>query len=640
MLKHTWRLTFGLSGSMLLCSAPAQAQFLHNPQAEEQANAALDEYHSTRNAHLALFKARSDALAAMATRLEAAIATALRSERDATIVDVLQAPRAQRAGALGEQIDERISAIVGGDGNAKLLKNTTDPLLEALLNRADITSRINGRRPFVFTDPSRFDETEAARIIGEAHARITAATAGPGTFKYQDLCINRLIRAATPAAPRGVIGVAQMVAELKLMGLTASLPADKDLKQIAFDLAVVCGRVLEVQEQAQFLEGLKQAPRNYQPFISLAGYAVASDQYNGAPSVAIRMGQTLFALKDELDTARNDVKTATDLAKKLKDQQTALKEAANRGAKAEITKYACELVKLIGTPMIEEGAASLSCLDKDKAGTTGEATALAGSVIPVATITAPPAPAAADDLKSIDLCEQRVTLGCARTIAEELGLASFDRLRAEIAYEIAGYLSDPDALANTAAEICKPTDMDGTAKNKRICMTQAGIETLDLLDQISGIATGQPGRLAELALLITDAENRIADAEARAASLSQQIDNLASQRQALAAELRILLAADHMLEQRADPRRALLVVARSYDEGRIAFQQGADRQQLLRLAGFNVREEKATRGRYAIADGLLGTVSTATKSGLTSEDAARFLAAIGVTTLGVAEVAK
>jgi len=167
------------------------------------------------------------------------------------------------------------------------------------------------------------------------------------------------------------------------------------------------------------------------------------------------------------------------------------------------------------------------------------------------------------------------------------------------------------------------------------------METLRLLDQARDVAAARPGHLAELAILIADAEGRVADAQARSNALTRRIDNLAAQRQALAAEVRLLLDARSRLGvDNVDPRGPLLVYAHSYDVGRLVHRKFADRQQLIKLEGFNDREEQVVRARYAIADRLLGTVGTAAASGLKPQDAARFLAAVGVTTLGISEAAK
>ena len=67
--------------------------------------------------------------------------------------------------------------------------------------------------------------------------------------------------------------------------------------------------------------------------------------------------------------------------------------------------------------------------------------------------------------------------------------------------------------------------------------------------QMTFSARLNPGRLAELNILIIDAQNRIADAEARASAFNRQLANLDGQRKALLAELGLLIDARKRLNE-------------------------------------------------------------------------------------------
>jgi hypothetical protein len=238
-----------------------------------------------------------------------------------------------------------------------------------------------------------------------------------------------------------------------------------------------------------------------------------------------------------------------------------------------------------------------------------------------------------------------VTLACARQTAEAYGLASFDKARESALFEITTLLADPQARAAAEKENCgrpsgavAPEDM---ARATRVCLTASAMELLGVADRASHISAGRPGELAALGVRIADAQMRVGTAQARAAALTRRIENLASQRASLVNELNILLQAYAKLRQpRSDYRLALLDYGRSIDNGRLPYERANDQLTLISLNEFASREEQVVKGRYALADGLLSTITSSTSAGLKPAEIAGFLSAIGISTVGIAEISR
>ena len=234
-----------------------------------------------------------------------------------------------------------------------------------------------------------------------------------------------------------------------------------------------------------------------------------------------------------------------------------------------------------------------------------------------------------------------MTLACARQIAEAFGLASFDKARESGLLEAAQLLADPKARAEAVAQNCGPPGAGATDAQithaTRICLTRSAMDLFGLADRAANIQAGRPGELAALGTRIADAQTRVGTAQARAAALTRRIDNLAAQRAALVRELNILIQARRDLARERDYRLALFGYARSVDGGRLAYERMHDQFTLIALDEFASREQQIVKGRYAIIDGLLATITSSTGAGLKPAELAAFLSAIGVTTLGIAK---
>ncbi|WP_373928457.1 hypothetical protein QTN93_15075 [Sphingomonas aerolata] len=567
-------------------SAPGLSQFLYNQKADDQAKAALDEYRTSRDAHLGIFKTRRDTLTTLANRLDEAITASVRADRDAVVIEVLDLSPTAQVERLKDKTDRRLESITGFK-RSELVTAAPASTIGILLDGAGLGPRIEGVRPFIM--PSSFSEESAQNLLKDfpgAHEKLLASAGAGGSFFYKDFCHKQVIR--DPAANPPVKPLLDVIAIIRGLGIEPPVP-------VAAQVTAICNDVVKSDASQIVLP----ADEKYNALKGLAGYELSSDLTMLTTSEAVMLGQNLSALKGELDKAKGEIKAQASKAAPLKAARAALEKARENGAWDQVSKLADDLAKALGKP--DQG---------------GDATA------------------------SEPACGGKITMQCARDVAEQLGLVDFDRLRASVAAEIAGYLADPDALAKATESKCgKPGVL--TDETRRVCLAFAGMETLRLLDQARDVAARRPGQIAELAILITSAESRIADAQARSTGLVRRIDNLAAQRQALVTEVRLLSDAREPLDRSdVDARGPLLVFARSYDEGRLPYDRLFDRQQLLKLQSFNDREEQVVRARYAIADGLLQTVSTATASGLKPEDAAGFLSAIGITTLGITEAVK
>ncbi len=579
-------LTFVLLAST---SVPAGAQIFYNKGADERAKAALDEYRASRDAHLRIFKTRRDALATRGRALDDAIAGAIRAERDWEVAELLELQPAAQTIRVTRKVDERLLQITGlsyGEiQNAILNGGSANGLLlaKAGLEVRDKSGLLPPQIPSGFT----FDEKNAKKWLSSypsAYEKLSGTTgAGKGTMRA--FCEQKVI--SSPLNNNPVKSAGEVLAVITPLGIAR--PVD-----VALVVTGICGSLVTHirSDAARQDSGANSALR------ALAGYALPIDDPMPM-SESVRLGQDLTRLQARLDEADAEIDTQKARAEELKKNRKAVKDAAEAaaksGAKATVTDAAAGLARAIGK--------------------------------------------APDNAAIGKACEGELTLSCAREVAEALGAVSFDRLRASVAVEIAGYLADPVALAQAAKDKCGTVPASEEAK--RVCLAHAGLETLRVLDQANEVSSGRPGQLAELAILITDAESRVADAQAKSTALIREIGNLDAQRRALVGEAELLRQARLALAANVnDPRAAVLILARSYEEGRLTYQQNADRAQLLKLEGFNDREEEAVTGRYAIVDGLLQTVSSATAAGLKPEDAARFLAAIGVTTLGISEAVK
>lgn len=649
------RLLVGVSLGLSFPSA-AQAQLLYNAKLDAQAKAALTEYQTMRDAHLAILKDREAAIAALSDKVDRAVIAAVQAERDREVVEVLARPETGAAAVvtrreeLDSLLEDRIQQL-SGLTTARLRASSGEQ--RRLLDRAGIAT--SGIQEEAYRPVVVFGDAEAIAVMGEAHQRyfdkpkptgpaagdrrpgatiagggrrpgssgVTTDPAGsprPQPFTYAEFCksVPNTV-GATPAQQKGHFD--SLMADTRL----AAIP-EGPRKDVAIRLLYpICPRLNEADRQNQLAAGASAGELS--PLKALAGIGLTYADVGDSDALeAVDLGLSIEQLRAELALAKASVKSAQDELKTLKREQKALQEAMKGGSAVDVAAAATRLLNIVGKPPSQTAAPPAALAGGDSAATTD-------------------ADAEADAAPAVDPCSGPVTLACASLLAESYGLANFERARESALIEIAGLLADPKARADAAKANCSPPGPNVNdaqmAQATRICLTRSAMDLLGVGDRAADIAAGRPGELAALAVRIADAQMRIAMAEAKSAALTRRIDNLNAQRAALVNELNILLQAKAYLDEKgSDYRVALLDFGRSVDRGRLAYERASDQFSLIALSDFAAREAQVVKGRYALIDGLLTTITSSTGSGIKPAEIASFLSAIGVTTLGIAEAAQ
>jgi hypothetical protein len=628
--KFLVSVSFGLS-----LSGAAQAQVFYNEKLDAQAKAAMTEYQAMRDTHLAMLKAREAGVTALSQRVDEAVVAAVRAERDLEVVRVLERPLARQGDIPSRQ--EELDALL--TGRIQAISGLTLAQLRApdvdfrreLIDRAGIVT--TGREGHAYRPSVVFGEAAAQRVMGEDHqffdgprppAQVPAERDRPKGgervvpgdkpegFTYATFCETVPDILGMSGAQQGE-AFAALRADPRLKDLEDPVPRVRIAQRL---LNQICPHF----HAARRLKA-KTGP-GYNQLKALAGIGLSPEDIGDSTGLdAIDLGLSIGQLRSDLGLANAEVKKAQGELKRLKEAQKALKKAMEDRSASDVQAAAARIVGIVGKPPSAPAAP----------------VALAGTAEPASGSQAQPAAAS-------DSCSGPVTLACARQTAEAYGLASFDKARESALFEIAALLADPQARADAAKANCGPPAADVSdeqiAQATRICLTKSAMDILALRDRAADIAAGRPGELAELAVLITDAQMRVAVAEAKAAALTKRIDNLDAQRAALVNELNILLQAKTHLDQGRDYRVALLDYGRSVDKGRLAYERAGDQFTLIALNEFAAREEQVVKGRYALIDGLVATITSSTAAGLKPQELAAFLSAIGVSTLGIAEAAQ
>ena len=604
----------GASAAMFLASA-VHGQLLYNEKLDNQAKAALAEYAAMRDAHLNLLKERQASVTALSKRVDEAAIAAIQAERDREIVRILAVPEAGgnsngRKLELSHLIDQRIRHVAGVDPNE--LKSLQGPGA-ALLGMAGI--RVSGLQEEAFTPSIApvLDEAVAARQMDELHKYFGGRN--DGHFTYAKYCEEAVPDLQGLSGPDQDSRIAAFLDSQALKDVPAANRYSASLRLIM----QVCPPVHFAKRQKELRKSLEGDGRLL-ALKALAGIGLSHAEAAQAGSEpAIDLGLSIQDLRPALEVAAQEVKKSQRELKQLKDEQKKLEEALKKGIVADIQSAAANIVAIVGKAPEES---------------TGPPPALSGG----------PSIASAQADAGVDDCLYKVTLACARQLAETLGLASFAKARESALFEIAALLADPKQRAEAAQQNCgspaSGIDETQAARATRVCLTQSAMALLGVADRASHIQAGRPGELAALAIRIADAQMRVGTAEARAAALTRRIDNLAMQRAALVSELNILFQARKNLDRDSDYRIALLNYARSVDQGRMAYERTGEQFTLIALDEFAVREQQIVRGRYAVIDGLLATITSSTAAGIKPSELAGFLSALGITTLGIAKAAQ
>jgi hypothetical protein len=633
----TWTKARLLVGAAIALSLPgmAQSQIFYNEKLDAQAKAAMTEYQAMRDAHLAMLKERQAAVAALSERVDKAVTAGVQAERDREVVRVLSRPL-RRAGEipsrreeLEELIDQRIEEISG-----LTVRELRDPneFQRQLLDKAGIAT--TGVHEEAYRPSLMFDEANAVRLMGEHHRFFTETKEGEATpgvggptggskpertekaeaFTYAKFCesVPDIFNKSSAEQNKAFI---TLIADERLKHIENPNPRASVAMRLLYQ---ICPRIHDAARQKTLLGSTGS---KHSELKALAGIGLSYEDVVQSTGIEpIELGLSIGQLRTDLVAAMAEVKKAQEELKKLKKAQKELQKAMAAGSAPEIQAASARIVSIVGKPPQAPAAAPTGLAGEEQA---ADAAAPAGDADP---------------------CSGPITLACARQTAEAYGLASFDKARETALFEIATLLADPKARAEAAKANCGPpgpaVSDEQMARATRICLTKSAIDLFEVRDRAADIAAGRPGELAELAVLITASQMRVGTAEAKAAALTKRIDNLNAQRAALVNELNILLQAKTHLEQGGDYRVSLLDFGRSIDKGRLAYERANDQFTLIALNDFASREEQVVKGRYALIDGLLATITSSTGAGLKPQELAAFFNAIGVSTLGIAEAAQ
>lgn len=621
------RLMLGVSLGLSLPAA-AQSQIFYNEKLDAQAKTAVTEYQAMRDAHLAMFREREAAIKALSKRVDDAVVAGVQAERDREIVRVLSPAKVDgddgRTEELRELLKQRIRHISGvvPEELIALRAATADPASRLIYTAGIDVTGLQRKDPVPEVAPT-LDEANAIRLMGTRHRFFADRQLNGEAFTYARYCRDTVVKVMEEVARApDQAGRTRLHRAFEAVLEAEKIPA-ADAQMANYLLQYkICGPIYLAKQQGDFLTAAG-ATNRYHELKALAGIGLADmDVTMAGAGPAIDLGLNIRQLRPALQLAQAEAKVARENLSKLKAEQKKLEKAMKEGAAAEVQSSAAKIVKIIGkAPEPAAVSATLAGTGEGTGGTTQSEDPQSGS------------------------CLDEVTLACARQLAESYGLAEFDRVRESGLLEIAGLLADPAARAEAVKANCGPptdsTSAADKAKATRICLTRSAMDLLGVGDRISDIAAGRPGELAALAVRIADAQMRVATAEARASALSRRIDNLSAQRAGLVTELNILLQGwAHLKPQTADYRIALLDFARSQDAGRLAYERASDQFTLIALNEFAAREHQVVKARYAIIDGLLGTITASTGAGLKPAELASFLSAIGVTSLGIAEISQ
>jgi hypothetical protein len=172
-----------------------------------------------------------------------------------------------------------------------------------------------------------------------------------------------------------------------------------------------------------------------------------------------------------------------------------------------------------------------------------------------------------------------------------------------------------------------------------LCITDALVQTLGVVDRLGKIREGIPGKIAGLAVMLAEAQLESATIRLRAAALARRAANLEGQRRALLAELQSLMQAysDGTNAGAAMVDRGVFRLGPSVSLGRVDYEKLVAQYGFIGQREFAERERAITAARYEVADALLGTIGAAAESGIRPGDIAGLLSALGVTTLAITE---
>lgn len=600
----------GLAGTLCVAvafaglSGTAQAQLLYDSKLDMRAKAALAQYEEAKKAHLALLDARiADIDRQEKGLVDAAVRTNL-AERDAAIVEILgEDERASARARLRGITVSRINAIVPDTFDANLAETKQ---LKAV---ADVLTSIGNSR----ADPLSVPTQRLAQRVDMIKNRFRDAkrkpTHGvPNAPSQADWTVGWYCRFVV--LPYIVPGGDQQL--LEILKNETGLPA-KDAEDAARDSYNYCSEIAEPLMEPKLPDGFQSAQARF-AMMALAGWKTADsgitiDSTEAAIRPALRLGVRIREVADQTAALKAELAEAEAKAKRLKEERDKLK-------------------KLLSGNEYEAQLQRVTCFVRDIVGDAG---------CPEKVIAEAPKPLAS-------LAEVRDALLQLTALGPEL-----DKLKQDEVFDIIRYLGDPAGLRTLAVTHCQPGQppADDAAKLEledrvRLCTTDAVMRGLGLIDQAGKIRQGIPGKVAELAVTLADAELHATAVRQRASALADRAANLEGQRRALIAELRSLkLAYDDANSAAATPGRidrGIVRLAQSVDSGRAAEERLVVRYGFIGQREFADRERAIAAARYAMSDALLATLQASAAGGLKPEAVGQILAGLGLSARGITEI--
>lgn len=587
-------------------SGTAHAQLFYNSKLDARAKAALAQYEESKKAHLALLDARIADIGRQESALvDAAVRTNL-AERDAAIAEVLGED--ERAGAparLRGITVSRINAIVPGTFDERLA--STDQLRAV----SNVLETIGSSRVDPLSVPTQRRAHRVDMIksqFGKAKRKPTHGAKDPPS--QDDWTVGWYCRfVVLPFRKSGGSDVQFM--NQVLVG-EAGLPAE-EAERAAGHSYNYCKEIAEPLIPPELPEGFQSDQAKF-AMMALAGWkkdgsGIKLDAGEAAIRPALRLGLRIREVADETAALKKELAEAEAKAKRLKEERD-------------------KLVKLLGSNEIEAQLQVVTCF-----------------VLHVVGDDSCPPEVAQEMPKALgSLGEVREELLKLTALGPEL-----DRLKQEAVFDIIRHLGDPSALHALAAAGCKPgenppDDPEKRAALGRVCVTDAVMRGLGLIDQAGKIRQGIPGKVAELAVTLADAELHAATVRQRAAALADRAANLDGQRRALIAELQsLMLAYDDANSPAATSGRidrGIVRLAQSVETGRANEERLTVRYGFIGQREFAQRERAIAAARYAMSDALLATMQASAAGGIKPEAVAQILGGLGLGANGIAEVVK
>ncbi len=623
MTTGRWR-TFRLCSALCVATGPggaAGAQIFHNSVLDAQSKAAMQQYESVKAAHLAYIDSRVVEIDKQQATLVAAANEAIIAERDFAVTTILGED--ERAGApdrLRGEVGERLAEIIPG----LVVSCITKPCLPSGTHTPDYARVRKALESFDQT-PDPLARTSSEILDDEAKLLKLLAGKKPTNGRTPPATGWSLAWFCREALPVDQDAQERLLSDelVGKMGMTGP-----DANEFLGEASTKCGQIADGREPFGF-EGITD-PNMLRALRALGGWGddAAPEKAPGDPTgLAAGLGPRILRVRAEAGKLKLELKDAEAVARGFRTKRDALLERWTTDRIAADLQRVANCAAALLQEKAKEGAQApqTGCL-KDAGGEPREGFETLFSA-----------------------------LGFLTGLAD-LG-PEIERLREEEAFEVVQYLADPAGTHSEAQKACAPaapgttppatrTDAEKEADKRvvRLCLTDAVVRTAGIVERAGEIRDGVPGRIAELAVLLADAEMKAAAIRLRSAALAERAGNLDAQRRALLAEVKALMAIDSDLDRAArDPARldrGVIRLAESFEHDRLDYQQQVVRYGFIGQRAFAQRERAIISARYAISDALLSTIASSTEGGIKTEQVVGVVSALGLTAVGITEAVK